>query len=69
MLGPFRRICEQRVGTANEILHQTDIDELRDLIEYGNLFHHDTNPAWQSQRINDAELLDFARRTLAFTRR
>jgi wobble nucleotide-excising tRNase len=69
MLGPFRGICEQRVGAANEILNQADIDELRDLTEYANLFHHDTNPAWQSQQINDAELLDFVRRTLAFTRR
>lgn len=69
MLGPFRAICEQRVHTADEILDQTDIDELRVLTEYANLFHHDTNPAWQSQRINDAELLDFVRRTLAFTRR
>jgi wobble nucleotide-excising tRNase len=69
MLGPFRDICEQRVSAANEILNQADIAELRDLTEYVNLFHHDTNPAWQSQRINDAELLDFVRRTLAFTRR
>jgi wobble nucleotide-excising tRNase len=69
MLGPFRGICRQRVGTADEILSQTDIDELRDLTEYANLFHHDTNTAWQSQRINGAELLDFVRRTLAFARR
>ncbi|HEY6618628.1 MAG TPA: AAA family ATPase [Steroidobacteraceae bacterium] len=69
MLGQFRGICEQRVGGPGEILGQDDIDELRSLTEYANLFHHDTNSTWQSQRINDAELLDFAQRTLAFTRR
>jgi hypothetical protein len=48
---------------------QVDIDELRNLTEYANLFHHDTNLAWQAQRINDAELLDHVQQTLAFTHR
>ena len=69
MLGPFRGLCEQRLGAANEILDSNDINELRDLTEYANLFHHDTNAAWQSQHINDAELLHFVQRTLAFARR
>jgi wobble nucleotide-excising tRNase len=69
LLGPFRNICEQFVGTSREILNQTDIIELRSLTEYANRFHHDTNPAWLTQQINDGELLDFVKRTLAFTRR
>jgi wobble nucleotide-excising tRNase len=69
LLGPFRGLCEQRVGTPQQILAQADINELRDLTEYSNRFHHDTNPAWQTERINDGELLNFVRRTLAFTRR
>ena len=69
LLGRFRGICEQRVGSPEEILNQDDIDELRDLTEYANLFHHDTNPAWQAQHINDAELLNFVQRALAFTQR
>jgi wobble nucleotide-excising tRNase len=69
MLSQFRGVCEQRVGTPRRILNQMDIDEMRDLTEYANLFHHDSNPAWQSQHINDAELLDHVSRTLAFTRR
>lgn len=69
LLGPFRNICQQRVGTPQQILTQADIDELGDLTEYANLFHHDTNPSWQSQHINDSQLLDFVRRTLAFTSR
>ena len=69
LLGPFRGLCKQRVGTPREILSQTDINELRDLTEYANRFHHDTNTTWQSQHINDAQLLDFVRRTLAFATR
>ncbi|GFO62334.1 hypothetical protein GMPD_02530 [Geomonas paludis] len=69
LLGPFRGLCEQRVGGAQEILDQHHLDELRDLIEYSNRFHHDTNAAWQAEVVNDAELLGFVRRTLAFARR
>ena len=69
LLGPFIGLCEQREGTADEILSTTDRVQLRALLDYGNQFHHDTNPAWQTVTINDHELLDFARRTLEFTRR
>ena len=69
LLGPFLGICDQRKGTAWEILSQANITELRDLLDYGNLFHHETNPAWQTQLINNRELLQFAQRTMAFTRR
>ena len=69
LLGPFIGRCEQQKGTADEILSSTDRTELRHLLDYGNRFHHDTNPAWQTVAINDHELLDFARRTLEFTRR
>jgi hypothetical protein len=47
----------------------TDIAELRLLLNYANRFHHDTNPAWQTAAINDAELSDFAQRTLVFASR
>lgn len=69
LLGPFRGICEQRVGTAREILNTVDILELRQLVEYANKFHHDTNAAWDTVAINDGELLGFVRRTLDFARR
>lgn len=69
LLGPFRGHCERKVGTSEEILDQQDSQELRELVEFGNRFHHDTNPAWETELINDAELLGFVRRVLAFTRR
>lgn len=68
-LGPFVNMCDQRVGTGNEILSAADITELRALLAYANQFHHDTNPAWQTAAINDAELADFAERTLLFASR
>jgi wobble nucleotide-excising tRNase len=69
LLGSFCGLCEQRVSDQRQILRQPDIDELRALTEYANRFHHDTNAAWLTARINDAELLSFVRRTLTFTRR
>lgn len=69
MLGQFRNVCVQRLGSAQQVLDQADTNELGDLTEYTNLFHHDTNSAWQSQHINDAQLVDFVRRILAFTSR
>ncbi len=48
LLGPFIHLCRQRVGTADQILPQVDIDELDALKDYGNRFHHDSNPAWQT---------------------
>lgn len=69
LIGPFLGLCDQRVGLNNAILSQGDIDELSALKDYANRFHHDSNPAWQTEIINDAELTDFARRTLLFASR
>ena len=69
LLGPFIGQCEQRLGTNNQILDANDITELRALLTYANQFHHDTNPAWQTAAINDAELTDFTERTLLFASR
>jgi hypothetical protein len=69
LLGPFLGICDQRKGTPTEILSAADITELRDVLEYVNKFHHDTNPAWETEIINDQMLLQFAERTLKFAKR
>lgn len=65
----FLTPCEQRVGGPQQILNQNDTAELRALLAYANRFHHDTNPTYQTEHINDAELTNFATRTLAFIRR
>ena len=69
LLGPFIALCEQREGAPDEVMPAADRQELRALLDYANLFHHDTNATWQTVVINDHELLDFARRTLRFARR
>ncbi len=66
LLGPFLGICQHRENTPNQILSPDDRTELRALLDYANDFHHDTNPAWQTANINEQELLDHARRTIAF---
>ena len=68
-LGQFRNLCDQRVGTQQEVLSRADTDELTDLVEYAGRFHHETNPAWETELINDGELRGFVSRTLAFAKR
>jgi energy-coupling factor transporter ATP-binding protein EcfA2 len=69
LLGPFRGVCAQRLAAGQPVLDQPNLDELHHLTEYGNRFHHDTNGAWATTAINDAELTGFVRRTLEFTSR
>lgn len=68
MLGVFRGLCEQRLASPHQILNRADTTLLCDIIEYANRYHH-SNPSWQTEAINDAELLDFVGRVLRFTSR
>ena len=68
LLGLFLRRCHDKVGHADEVLDEEVIQKLRDIVEYGNKFHHNTNPAWQTAGINVGELLGFVKQTLLFVR-
>ncbi len=68
-LGSFIMKCRQKIAQPEEILSEIDTNELRAILDYANKFHHDTNLAYETEQINDAELEGFARRTLVFTRR
>jgi wobble nucleotide-excising tRNase len=69
LLGPFIDRVRPLSGTPTEVLSMVNVSELQDLKEYANRFHHDTNAAFQSELINEGELVAFARRVHAFTRR
>ena len=69
MLGSFINKCQSKIGGADEIMDNTNISELRSLKDYGNKFHHDTNPAWQTEVINGTELTGYAQRTLDFIKK
>ena len=69
LLGPFLNFCQQRVGQPTQILSQPDIDEVRAILVYANRFHHNTNAAYETEAINDQELIHFCGRVLAFARR
>jgi wobble nucleotide-excising tRNase len=69
LLGPFHDRCARTYGhPTKQILDQHHIDELFDLKEYSNRYHHDTNPAWETEAVNDGELLGYVGRLLTFTR-
>ena len=66
LLGRFIKECRHKCGKPGEVLSKDMAQELRDIVEYCNRFHHDTNPAWTAEDINATELLGFVQRTLAF---
>jgi wobble nucleotide-excising tRNase len=70
LLGNFRDRCQTRLDQGNPIMPAVDLHELRDLIDYGNRFHHDSNPhGYLTVVVTDAELRGFVQRTLAFCSR
>ena len=69
LLGPFHNTCVQRIGTPRQILDDDGARELRALLDFANRYLHDTNPAFATELISDAELEDFTKRTLSFIRR
>jgi len=66
LLGPFLGKCAQQLTAGDPILESTQAEELRNLVEYANRFHHDTNAAWETEVINAGELDGFVERTLKF---
>jgi hypothetical protein len=44
------------------------VQELDDILVYANRFHHDTNKTYETEVVNDGQLLDFVKRTLTWTR-
>lgn len=66
MIGPFINLCEQRVGTARQILDAQSIQELSDLNEYATRYHHQ---GWETEPINDGALKGFVERAVRFARR
>lgn len=70
LLGPFINRCENRPAGANPVMPAADLQELRDLADYGNRFHHDSNPqGYLTVTATDAELQGYVVRTLTFCSR
>lgn len=69
LLGPIVNDLRQRVGQPNAILDLAHCDELEELKDYGNKFHHDGSAAWTPPAVIDQELEGFVKRTLKFIRR
>ncbi len=64
---PFLQSCIANLGSTSEIMSESRIEELEDLVDYAQKFHHDTNPNAASEIVNDGELRSYVERTIAFT--
>ena len=70
LLGNFRDRCQNCLDQGKPIMSALDVQELHDLTDYGNLFHHDSNPdGYLNVVVTDAQLQGFVRRTLTFCSR
>jgi len=68
LLGDFNNHVGNLLENRQLIMSDTDFRELRDITEYANKFHHVTNLAFETEQINDSELLGFVRRVLNFVK-
>lgn len=69
LLGQFHNKCQRAISFGSPILSEKDTVELRQLMDYANKFHHDTNPAYQTMSINDQELVYNCKRILNFAKK
>jgi wobble nucleotide-excising tRNase len=66
LLGSFRQRIQSQIDAGNAIMEGQRLVELNEIVDYANRFHHESNPAWESEHISDAELLSFVNRVFAF---
>jgi wobble nucleotide-excising tRNase len=66
LLGAFRNKAQSLADNGTPIMDASRLQEIAEITEFANKFHHDTNPAWESESISDAELLGFSERVLSF---
>ena len=66
LLGCFRQRVQSQIDAGNTVMDSLRLLDLDEITEYANRFHHDTNPAWESEHISDNELLSFVNRVFAF---
>lgn len=69
LLGGFIERARLALERGSPIFSAERLMELRELKDYANRFHHDTNPAWDRALadLNEQELQGYARRILDFT--
>jgi hypothetical protein len=66
MLRDFRNRARSARQAGAPIITDAKFNELDQLVEFSNDFHHDTNPAADTATVNLTQLQNFVRRTLAF---
>ena len=62
-IGSFLIACKG----GNSGIAKATLDELEALKTYANKFHHDANPAYQTESVTDGELQGYVTRVLRFT--
>ncbi len=66
VLGELRRKIRDQAAGSPPILSPSAVTELDAICEYANKFHHNTNPAWETEAVNETELRGWVNRVLGF---
>ncbi|MBX3351680.1 MAG: AAA family ATPase [Phycisphaeraceae bacterium] len=66
VLGDLRRKIRDLPAGSPAILSASAVAELDAICEYANRFHHNTNPAWETEAVNETELRGWVARVIAF---
>ncbi|MGE5303591.1 MAG: AAA family ATPase [Alphaproteobacteria bacterium] len=66
VLGDLRRKIRDQAAGSPPILSSAAVTELDAICEYANKFHHNTNPAWETETVNETELRGWVDRVLKF---
>ena len=67
-LGDFLNYCRGQLGKQPDVLANVEIQDLEEIVEFSNRFHHSTNPAWETEQINSIELRSYVKNTLRIVR-
>ena len=70
LLGEFINVARQAERNGNSLLPAERLDELDDVREYANQFHHNTSKTWQANltNVNETALRGYAGRVIKFVR-
>ena len=63
-LRDFLNNCRMKVGRPTEVVGEQLIEEIDEIVEYSERYHHSKGPAYETKQINSEELLSYVEMTL-----
>jgi wobble nucleotide-excising tRNase len=65
-VGDFLQLARSEAAIGHPIITGERLRELEEIVDYSDRYHHNSNQSWETEPINETELLSFVRRTIQF---